>query len=92
MTENDAWNRKFLHIEEISTWQSQLEANITNNTENNKRIIVNKLDEKTENKDIENKFSKINTESKLKIHKKEFDCKHPKFCTDVRINSKFCIR
>ena len=87
MTENDAWNRAFISIEEISTWQSQFK--ITNKAAKNKSNIANKLDEKNENQNIN---EKIATKSKLDIDNYEFDCKRPKFYTDVEINSKFCIR
>jgi len=86
MTENDAWNRAFISIEEISTWQSQFK--ITNKAAKNKSNIANKLDEKNENQNIN---EKIATKSKLDIDNYEFDCKRPKFYTDVEINSKFCI-
>lgn len=92
MTENDAWNRAFISIEEISTWQSLLKAKITNKAAINKSNIAKKLDEKNENQHINEKVAKIATKSKLDIDNNDFDCKSPKFCTDVEINSKFCIR
>ena len=92
MTENDAWNRAFISIEEISTWQSQLKAKITYKSAKNKSNIANKLDEKNENHHINKKVAKIATKSEQDIDNNEFDCKGSKFYTDVELNSKFCIR